>query len=372
MLDDDPRLTYDRAREAPLARDARGRWLVCRHADVVAAATNPQDFSSAVSRFLQVPNGLDSAPHAAARALLDPFFAPERMAGLRPVLERVAAGVLDEVPPGAEVDAVGELGARYAVRAQSAWLGWPASLEGTLLEWMDANHVASRSGDLSRTAAVAAEFDTLTRALLDERRDAGAAAPDDVTTELVRLQDADGAGLSDDVLVSVLRNWTGGDLGSIALCVGVLLHWLAVHPELAEQLAHADDAEVAAAIDEVLRIDDPFVSNRRRAVRDVVLGEVTIPAGDVVVLNWTAANRDPRVFDDPEAFDPHAHAADNLVYGIGPHVCPGRPLATLELLVFVRAVLARADVCLAEGQAPEREHPPVGGYHRVPVVLTPR
>lgn len=369
MTSRDPRLDHDAARVVPLAPGPDGRWAVCRHADVVEAAARPQDFSSAVSRFLQVPNGLDGDPHAAARTLLDPFFEPARMAALRPVLEGIAERVVAEAGPGGIVDAVTGIGARYAVRAQSAWLGWPASLEGILLRWMEDNHAASRSGDLSRTAAVAAEFDLIVRSLLDPRRDAGEAAPDDVTTELVRLRDADGALLSDDVLVSVLRNWTGGDLGSIALCVGVLLHFLATHPGLAGELSDADDDALAAAIDEVLRIDDPFVSNRRRAVHDAPLGGALIPGGAVLALNWTAANRDPRMFGDPDAFDPYRNAPANLVYGTGPHVCPGRPLATLELLVLVRAVLAAGGVRLAEGREPEREQPPVGGYRHVPVVL---
>lgn len=366
----DPRLAYDATREAPLAqRD--GRWHVCRHADVVAVAHNPHGFSSGVSRFLQVPNGLDGEAHTAYRRLLDPFFSPERMDALRPTLEEVAAGVLDGVSDGATTDAVADLGARYAVRAQSAWLGWPASLEQTLLAWMDANHSASRSGDPARTAAVAAEFNTIIRGLLDPRRDAGEEAPDDLTTELVQLRAASGHQLSDEVLVSVLRNWTGGDLGSIALCVGVVLHWLATHPDHVDHLRFASDGELAAVIDEILRLDDPFVSNRRRVLHDAEVGGTTIPAGDLVVLNWTAANRDPRVFGEDE-FNPDGHAGADLVYGTGPHVCPGRPLATLELVVLLRTVLDRWDIALAPGSIPEREQPPVGGFGSVPLVLVRR
>lgn len=349
--------------------DERGPWVVRRHADVVAVATSPEDYSSHVSRFLQVPNGLDGEAHARARALLDPFFAPDRMAALAPVLRGLADELVAAVPRGEPVDAVTELGARYAVRAQSAWLGWPADLEEELLAWMEDNHAATRSGELARTAEVAAHFDAIVHRLVETRRTAGDAAPDDVTTELVRLSD-DGRPLADEVLVSVLRNWTGGDLGSLALCVGVVLHRLATHVGLADALRTASEDELAAAIDEILRIDDPFVSNRRVTTREVTLAGRTIPAGERVVLNWTAANRDPDVFGDPDAYDPARNASANLVYGIGPHVCPGRPLATLELCVFVRALLdAVARVELVPGEQPEREQPPLGGYRRVPVML---
>jgi Cytochrome P450 len=92
-------------------------------------------------------------------------------------------------------------------------------------------------------------------------------------------------------------------------------------------------------IDEVLRLDDPFVTNRRVTTCPVDLGGIQLPEGARVKLHWTSANRDKALFD-AEAFDPAGHAADNLVYGIGKHACPGRLLATIELRVAVRALLA--------------------------------
>jgi len=69
--------------------------------------------------------------------------------------------------------------------------------------------------------------------------------------------------LTEIEIVSILRNWTGGDLSSIALCVGVIIAYLTEHSTLVEQISNASDAEVEAIIDEILRIDNPFVSNRR-------------------------------------------------------------------------------------------------------------
>ena len=300
------------------------------------------------------------------RRLLDPFFAPARMSELEPVLRQVAADLLADVPRGKVVDAVDDIGAPFAVRGQSGWLGWPTELEAELLDWMADNHAASRSGELSRTAEVAERFDAIIRGIIAPRRAAGDAAPADVTTELMRLLEDE----PDEVVVSVLRNWTGGDLGSIALCVGVLVHWLATHPHDLEHWRLASDRDLEMAIDEVLRIDDPFVSNRRVATTDGEIAGQQIAAGDRIHLNWTAANRDPRVFGEPESFDPRRNAPHNLVYGTGPHVCPGRPLATVELRVFVQELLGHVrSIAVAPGHAPERELPPVGGFRSVPVVL---
>lgn len=367
----DPLAAYDVMRAScPVARGVSGAWTFFSHAAVTAAARDHHTYSNAVSRYLQVPNGLDGPTHTAYRALVDRYFTPERMAELEPTMERVARGVVAELPVPGTVDAV-EVGARFAVRAQSAWLGWPADLEETLLEWMADNQAASRSRDQARTADVARRFDAIIRSLTDARRAAGADAPADVTTELVRDR-VDGRELTDEEIVSILRNWTGGDLGSMALCAGVVLTYLADHPELQDRLrVGVTDRELGAVLDEILRIDDPFVANRRVVTEDVRVDGRELAAGDRVFLNWTAANRDPRVFgEDPEAFDPVGNAPYNLVWGAGKHVCPGRPLATLELRAFTRAVLAATTAVEPAADRPRRRAlPPVGGYAEAPVHL---
>ncbi|WP_204163932.1 cytochrome P450 [Nocardioides solisilvae] len=315
-------------------------WLLTRHADVVAAASDPVTFSSAVSRHLQVPNGLDGEEHARFRPLVDSFFAADRMAALEPLLRPVAAAAVAALPVGVPVDAVEDLGRPYAVRATCTWLGWPDALEPTLLAWMAENHAATASGDPGRTAAVAARFDEIIRSLTEPRRAAGDDAPDDVTSELVRAR-VEGRALTDEEVVSVLRNWTAGDISSVALCAGVVVRHLAARPEVQRHLrTHRDDAAALdRAVDELLRIEDPFLFNRRVATRDTTIGGARIAAGERVLLAWPSANRDPDRFGDPDAFRPDENAPHNLVYGTGPHVCPGRPLAALELRVVLEELL---------------------------------
>ena len=75
------------------------------------------------------------------------------------------------------------------------------------------------------------------------------------------------------------------------------------------------------------------------------------------------------MFGDPDEFRPESSAAQNLVFGAGPHVCPGRALTLMELRVAVTELLARTDRLLPADEAPVREAPPVSGWARVPVVL---
>ena len=361
--------TYDAHREAcPLARSPRG-VTVFRHADVVAVAADPVTFSSGASEFRQVPNTLDPPEHYAYRALIDPFFSPDRMAALEPAIQSVARDVIAGLGDAADitVDAVHDIGYQFAVRATAAWLGWQGS-EARLLAWMESNHASTRSADRTRTAAVAAAFDAIVADQVQRRRSLGDAAPDDPTTELTHAC-VEGRPLTDSEIVSILRNWTAGDLGSIAACTGVIAHHLATHPDLQDEL-RADQTRLAGAIDEMLRIDNPFLLNRRITTASTEVAGYALEAGTRIYLNWTAANRDPRVFGDPDEYRPTENAPHNLVYGTGIHICPGRPLATMELVTVTRELLAAStSFTLAADRVAQRETYPVGGWAEVPLRL---
>lgn len=395
--DSDLRALTDNLRQAhDVIKSDAGEWVLLRHADVVAAALDDKRFSSQVSRFLQVPNGLYGAEHEHFRALIDGYLSKEALMDYVSIFDKVATELMSELPKGKMLNAVDDIGAVFAVRAQCAWLGWPTELEPRLLQWMCDNHSATRSKDDVKMAQVAQDFDDIIRSVLQPYRNTDEVAGmfkastaetktaenniainnvtknsldmNSVTAQLCRER-IDGRELSEAELVSILRNWTGGDLGSIALCVGVIIAHIVKHPEQVSVWLQATDSELEAIIDEILRIDDPFVSNRRITTCPVSIGAHKLPKGARVQLNWTSANRDEAVFGDND-FDPQKHAAANVVYGIGKHVCPGRLLATWQLRIATKALLAHfTDITLAAGFSLEREQPPLGGYSHVPVVL---
>ncbi len=348
-------------------------WLR-RHADVIAAALDPQTFSSRVSAHLNVPNGMDGAQHSRYRAVVDKYMSPERTADLEPMCRAVAAELIDSTPDGESVDVVGGLGRRFAVRAQSQWLGWPAELEEPLLEWMEDNHAATRSGEMAQTAGIARRFDTIITGLVDARRMArigGRGTAVDPTDELAHDFVGDVPLLGTEI-VAILRNWTAGDLGTISRCVGSIVNHLAQNPALQQELRErlGDTAHLDAAIDEMLRIDNPFLSNRRIATRDVTMGGIHIAQGQRVYLDWVSANRDPAVFGDPDEYRPVANAANNAVYGIGKHVCPGRDLSTMELRAATIELLARTtSIEPVPGAVNERETMPLAGFRSLHAIL---
>ena len=378
----DQRAAYDALRgRCPVAQDSAGAWVLLRHEDVRRAALDDATFSSAASRFKSVPNSMDGDEHRRFRAVVDRFLSPERVAVLVPMLRQVADEVVAPLPRGVTIDAVEDIGLPVAVRAQSRWLGWPAALEQTLRTWVHDNHEATRSGALARTRDIAARFDEIVRQQIAGRRNlVRGTSPDlDVTAELMQafVEDPAVPGgrrvLAEAETVSILRNWTAGDLGSVARAFGVVVHHVAGHVDVQAQVRSGaqDGAALDGAIDEMLRIDDPFVMNRRVATREVQIGGRIVPQGARVSLNWTAANRDPAVFGQPDVYRPEQNAGHNLVYGCGPHSCPGRALATHELREALTALLRATNVIRPADDEPAiREMPPLGGYSRVPVILT--
>jgi cytochrome P450 len=184
---------------------------------------------------------------------------------------------------------------------------------------------------------------------------------------LLREQIADRK-LTDEEIVSILRNWTVGELATIAACIGILIAFLAGHEELQSRL-RANSSLLPVAIDEILRIESPLMTSRRIATCPVQMGERMIGTGERVTLMWGAANRDEHVFEDPAQFKPDRDPGLNLLYGAGIHVCQGAPLARLELRVLMEELLAAVAFTPSATNAPIRAVYPASGFGTCPIEL---
>jgi cytochrome P450 len=225
----------------------------------------------------------------------------------------------------------------FALRVQSAYLGWPDHLQEPLRQWTQKNHEATLAGDRNAMAAVAGEFDQYIRELLAARRTLGGATRKDLTTRLLTEQ-VRGRALTEEEIVSTLRNWTVGELGTIAASVGIVAHYLSRWPKVQVQLRD-DRRLLPAAIDEILRIHAPLISNRRITTCPTEVAGQQLYKGERLTLLWASANRDEVVFGDPDEFRLDRDPAPNLLYGAGIHICPGASLARLELRVLFEALL---------------------------------
>ena len=360
---------YDDMRaRCPVARSRHGYTSLLKHADVLHAVRDHDTYSNAVSRFPSVPNGMDPPEHTHFRRVMEPYFAPERMQAFEPVCRTLSRALVQALPGGQEVELMQALAWPFALHVQCAFMGWPQSLHEPLREWVAANHEATLRIDREAMATVATTFDSHVREQLALRRDAGAAAPDDVTTRLLHEQ-VQGRPLAEDEIISIVRNWTVGELGTLAASVGILAEYLARNQPLQQQLREHPE-RLDAAADEILRMNSPLILNRRRVTRDVTLRRRKLRKGERIALIWASANRDEEVFGDPDDYQPERNAPHNLLYGAGIHVCPGAPLARLELRVLLEELLG-ATTTMAPGAKPATPAAyPGSGFSELPLRLT--
>ncbi|MEO7952570.1 MAG: cytochrome P450 [Polaromonas sp.] len=367
----DQRAAFDAMRErCPVAHSDFLGWSVFRHADVLRVLNDPAGFSSIVSRHLSVPNGMDPPEHTAYRRLIEPYFGPERMAAFAPACRQIAAAQVASLrgpeDVEADVELMDALAHPFAVRVQCEFLGWPEPMHEALRLWTRKNHQATLARDRAAMASIAREFEGYVDDLLRSRHTPGEHPEHDIAASLLTRQ-VNGRPLRDDEIASILRNWTVGEVGTIAAAIGILAQYLAEHGALQQRL-RAQPSLLPAAIDEILRIHGPLVANRRLATGAVELGGRQIGAGERVSLNWIAANRDPAVFSAPDEFRLDRDPAANLLYGAGIHVCPGAPLARMELILLMEELLGQTEmISLPAGKPPTLAVYPASGFDSLPL-----
>lgn len=362
-----PVKSFDRMRQhCPVAHAPNHKgWWVYSHAEVMRVITDEHTFSNVVSRHRSVPNGLDQPEHTPFRQLIEPFFDPSHLEDFAPVCQQLTRQLAQSVAGQQAVD-VTDMAEQFSVQAQCAFLGWPARLHEPLRRWAHDNHAATLAGDTQAMEEIAERFTGYIHELLAERRAKPQQHSADVTAEIMNATVGErDTPINDADIVSIMRNWTMGEIGTIAASVGIMLHFLATQPALQQHLReHRED--IPEAVEEMLRRHGPLVTNRRRATQEVTLGEQTIEAGDTVTVNWVAANRDESVFANPDEFQWGRDHSHNLLYGAGLHVCPGAPLARLELQTMLNAVLDYSGgFKLTPHQPPQTAHYPASGYRHL-------
>jgi cytochrome P450 len=147
----------------------------------------------------------------------------------------------------------------------------------------------------------------------------------------------------------------GGESTTSLTGTGVRI--LAERPELQDRLRREPEL-IPAFVEEACRIDPPFRGHYRRVVSDTELGGVKVPGGSTVVLVWSAANRDPGAFSEPDDIDlQRPNPRQHVGFGWGIHLCVGAPLARIEAKVAFERLLARTtSFAVDPAQLPLRHH----------------
>lgn len=363
----DQRAAYDAMRErCPVAYSEFSHWSVFRHADVKRVLLDPLSFSNQVSRHVSVPNGMDGAEHARYRRVLEPYFSDEQIAAFKPQCQALADRLAQEAFRQQQVELMADFAEPFAAQLQCAFMGWSPALAPILLDWSKRSNAAVFNADRSALAVLAQEFEALMNTELALRRTQQSASPTDLTSRLLQEKVA-GQPLTDAQIASILRNWTVGEVGTLASSIGIIAQFLAVKPEVQQQL-RAQPERLWQANDEILRLHNPLTDNRRRTACPVQLGGKSLAANQRLTLNWVAANRDPEVFERADEFLLERDQSQNLLYGAGAHLCPGAGLARMELVVAIRALFQHSAAWrLSSAMPPQFARYPMSGYATLPL-----
>lgn len=308
--------------------------------------------------------------HTRLRSLVNRSFTPRAVSTMRDRAQRIADELCDAVDAsGGGVEFVHDWARVFPLRVICEMIGIPSVDTDTMGTWAHGLSVASgmadpearRLGDDAMTS-----FNAYVGEMIVERR---RTRRDDLLTALIEAEEA-GDRLSHDELVALVVQLVFAGHETTQNLLGNGIYRLLEHPD---QLAllRAEPDRIPAAVEEMLRYDPPILFTSRVTARATVLGGVEIAADELVMLNLSAANRDPRRFRDPARFDVTRTDVRHLSFGHGLHYCLGANLARLEAVVAFSTLLRRYRTIRETGTSDWTTFTPLRGRQRLDLALAP-
>lgn len=324
-----------------------GVWAVSRFEDVQQVARDWKAFSSArgvdldnTNQELSGPGNfleMDPPRHDELRKIVRNIFTPKSMQShegwVRGKAEELAAGFVER----GTADLAEEFSSRLPLLMACHLLGFPeedSELMGRLFR--EAFQRTPGTGGIPSHAvdANAKMQDYFMEAIAERRK----RPREDVLSQVVTAE-IGGEQLEEETTGMCFLLFAAAIETTSSLISNSLLA-LGRHPDERAKLIE-DPSSISSAIEELLRYDSPIQHLERTTTRPVEMYGRTIPEGAWVVLLFGSANRDERVFDDPDRLDVTRQIKRHLAFGEGIHHCLGAPLARLEARVALETLLPR-------------------------------
>jgi cytochrome P450 family 142 subfamily A polypeptide 1 len=294
----------------------------------------------------------------------------------------IVTELIDAIAGAGECEVVQALAAPLPARVIGEMLGFDRDLWPKCLEWSEVtmyeggqyNPDGSERHTADRTVHAVLEFAEATMAVIEARR---AEPRGDLISawvhSAVEFPDGTVRAMSDNEIVSEALLVLDGGAETTRTVIGSIVVELARRPDQRAQLVADPVILGATGVEEFIRWVSPILNMRRTATETHELHGQTIEAGDELLLMYSSANRDERVYADPETFDVTREHNHHVAFGFGTHFCLGASLARLEIRVMFEELLRRIpDWRLAPGAEP-RILPSAfaRGYEAVPIEFTP-
>ena len=357
-----------------------GYWAVLRHADVVHVARHPEIYSAWLGsvvledlepeRLEQMRHMLlvmDPPQHTAYRQPLAPHFGARVIGRMEEQIRNRCRAILEAAGEKGEVDFCHEVAGPLPAQIIAEIMGLPQEDTPQIQQWaevqtsgQDEEVVGSYEGNASVEMAIYG------MQLAAQRRAEG--RKEDITSLLLESTFEDGKQMTDIDFGSffVQLVTAGNDTTKTMMSCGT--YELIARPDQLQALRD-DYSLIPGAVEEMLRFCNPLHYFRRTATQDAELGGKQIKAGDKVAMMYTAANRDPEVFEDPDRFDIRRHPNPHLSFGIGAHFCLGAHLARLEAKIFFEELLSTFRTIEPAGEPARVRSNLNNGFKRMPVRL---
>jgi cytochrome P450 len=276
------------------------------------------------------------------RKLLVPAFTPKRVKVLNDWIRELTEGCFDamqaarDADPDAPVDFHQLVGWGLPVLVICALLGVPPEDRDYCLELSDRMGAIGNEPDAIAAMMELGEY--MERLAEVKRRDPGP----DVISDMVAAEQEDPNLFVDKPLAAHAAGlvFPGHETTVARMDFGLL--YLLTEPKWKNWLMEDPDGRINATVEEIARLTSAHnLGLLRWAMEDIDIGAVTIKRGDLVIISESGANRDPRVWNDPEVFDPTRESVPNVAFGHGSHVCLGQSLAREELRIVFPSLFRR-------------------------------
>jgi cytochrome P450 len=354
----DPYPVYAALRQSdPVKLMPDGSYFLTRYGDVEAVYKDAARFSSdkrvefrpkygATPLYAHHTTSLvfnDAPLHSRVRRLIAGALTPRAIGGLEPSLVALVDGLLDAIEAKGRCDIIDDFASAIPVEVIGNLLGVQRDERGPLRGWslaiLGALEPAPSADQLARGNRAVEEFIEYLERLVAERRRSPGNVETDVLTRLIGGE-GDGERLSEaELLHNCIFILNAGHETTTNL-IGNGLHLLAGLPGERARLL-ADPALIATAVEEFLRFESSNQLGNRITTEAVTIGGVAMPASTPVTLCIGAANRDPRLFADPDRLDIGRMPNRHLAFGFGIHHCAGAVLARLEGRIAIARFLER-------------------------------